>query len=248
MTENAVGRPGSDTETAQKSNASQTVHHDTPAGPRQPASSNASVTIEHRLLALMTTAEAMALVAETGVQAEVFEDLVTWAMFDFMQRYAKDGTPPTALVMQTEFPMVQLPRAVDVEETAQYCCDWLRRRFTQNKVQDIARQSAKMMTDDPAAALRFMEEQAKRAREQAGRTDDDRPKLWNAADLRAAEQPRWLAKNRLPRGAVSLLVGDEGLGKSLFWVYLAAAITTGKPLLEFGVPARDPGHVFVVVT
>lgn len=30
--------------------------------------------------------------------------------------------------------------------------------------------------------------------------------------------------------------GEEGYGTSLFWVYLAAAVTTGKPLSEFGVP------------
>lgn len=74
------------------------------------------------------------------------------------------------------------------------------------------------------------------------------PRLWNATDLRGMTQPRWLAKNRLPRAAVSLLVGDEGIGKSLLWVWLAAAVTTGKPLIEFGVPKRDPGHVIVIVT
>ena len=33
-----------------------------------------------------------------------------------------------------------------------------------------------------------------------------------------AAQPRWLAKDRLPRAAVTLLIGDEGIGKSLLWV------------------------------
>jgi 5S rRNA maturation endonuclease (ribonuclease M5) len=74
------------------------------------------------------------------------------------------------------------------------------------------------------------------------------PKLWRATDLKAAAQPRWLAKHRLPRAAVTLLIGDEGLGKSLLWVWIGAAVTTGKPLPEFGIPAREPALVFVVVT
>ena len=49
------------------------------------------------------------------------------------------------------------------------------------------------------------------------------PRLWWANDLKPAAQPRWLAKNRLPRGAVGLLIGDEGIGKSLLWVLIVAA-------------------------
>jgi hypothetical protein len=78
--------------------------------------------------------------------------------------------------------------------------------------------------------------------------DDPKPRAWRATDLKRAEQPRWLAKGRLPQGAVSILVGEEGIGKSLLWVHVAAAVTTGKPLPEFGVPARKPGHVLVVIT
>lgn len=74
------------------------------------------------------------------------------------------------------------------------------------------------------------------------------PRLWRATDLKPAEQPRWLARGRLPRAAISLLVGDEGIGKSLMWVWVAAAVTTGRALPEFGVPAGAPGHVIVVVT
>lgn len=77
---------------------------------------------------------------------------------------------------------------------------------------------------------------------------DGRPRLWSATDLKPSAQPRWLAKNRMPFAAVSLLVGDEGIGKSLLWVWIVAAVTTGKPLPGFGIPARDPSRVILVVT
>jgi hypothetical protein len=72
------------------------------------------------------------------------------------------------------------------------------------------------------------------------------PKLWNAADLKAAAPPRWLAQNRLQRAALNLLIGDEGIGKSLLWVYIVAAVTTGNALPEFGIPPRRPSHVVLV--
>lgn len=74
------------------------------------------------------------------------------------------------------------------------------------------------------------------------------PKLWRATDLRPSAQHRWLAKNRLLRGAINLLIGDEGIGKSLLWVWVVAALTTGRALPEFGIPARDPAHVTLVFT
>jgi hypothetical protein len=71
------------------------------------------------------------------------------------------------------------------------------------------------------------------------------PRIWNATDLEPAAQPRWLAKGRLQRGAVNLLVGDEGIGKSLLWVWIAAAVSTGSAVPAFGIPAREPGHVVI---
>lgn len=69
------------------------------------------------------------------------------------------------------------------------------------------------------------------------------PKLWTLTDMVKPRPIQWLAHNRIPRGAVTVLVGDEGIGKSLLWVWLAARITTGRPAPEFGVPAGAPGHV-----
>lgn len=74
------------------------------------------------------------------------------------------------------------------------------------------------------------------------------PRLWAATDLRQAAQPEWVARNRLPRSAISLLVGDEGIGKSLFWTWLAAHITTGTACDDFGIPARAPADVLVIIT
>lgn len=77
---------------------------------------------------------------------------------------------------------------------------------------------------------------------------DGMPKVWRARDLAQADQPRWLAKNRLPYAAVTLLIGDEGIGKSLLWVWIIAAVTNGTALPDFGIPARKPQVVFIVVT
>ncbi len=43
------------------------------------------------------------------------------------------------------------------------------------------------------------------------------------------EQVEWLWPERIPQGKIPLLVGDPGLGKSFFSLYLAAKVTTGSP-------------------
>lgn len=78
--------------------------------------------------------------------------------------------------------------------------------------------------------------------------EEERPRVWKAKDLARARAKVWLAKQRIPKVGVTVLVGDEGIGKSLFWVWIVAAVTTGKPLPEFGIPARDPQHVRLVIT
>jgi 5S rRNA maturation endonuclease (ribonuclease M5) len=78
--------------------------------------------------------------------------------------------------------------------------------------------------------------------------DDNMPKVWKATELKPARQPEWLGKKWIPRAATSILVGDEGIGKSLFWTLVVAAITTGKSLPECGIPPRDPALVVIVVT
>lgn len=92
----------------------------------------------------------------------------------------------------------------------------------------------------------------------AGRTLDDlldyavdepvRPRVWKASDLEKARPVDWLAYGRIPRAGTSLLVGEEGIGKSMLWVWLFAALTTGKGLEEWGIPAGDPQHCVAVVT
>lgn len=74
------------------------------------------------------------------------------------------------------------------------------------------------------------------------------PRLWRPGELKPAAQPRWLAKDRLPFAAITLLVGEEGIGKSLLWVLIVAAVTTGRALPWFGIPARQPGLVIIVCT
>lgn len=74
------------------------------------------------------------------------------------------------------------------------------------------------------------------------------PRIFKASEMAGASPARWLAKDWLPQAGVSILIGDEGIGKSLFWVRLAAAVTTGKPLHEIGLPARDPQTVVLVIT
>ena len=45
---------------------------------------------------------------------------------------------------------------------------------------------------------------------------------------------KWLAVGNLRASAVAVLVGDEGIGKSLWWVWVVSHLTTGKPCPTIG--------------
>lgn len=59
------------------------------------------------------------------------------------------------------------------------------------------------------------------------------------------EQVHWLWEGYLPRGKVSILDGDPGLGKSMLCCDLAASITTGRPIGGSG-SSRAPAGVVIV--
>ncbi|WP_460355820.1 AAA family ATPase [Mycobacterium sp. ZZG] len=101
-----------------------------------------------------------------------------------------------------------------------------------------------------AATQRLIEQWDAQDWQAARRGDEgaERPQVRAASSLAPAAALDWLAQGRVPAAAVTLLVGDEGIGKSLFWAWLIVFITTGKPCPEYGIPARDPAHVFLVCT
>ena len=68
-------------------------------------------------------------------------------------------------------------------------------------------------------------------------------RLIKATDMAKPAEVEWLAKDKLPRGGITVLLGEEGIGKSLLWTWLAAKITTGTPAPEFGLTSTKPGTV-----
>jgi RecA-family ATPase len=56
-----------------------------------------------------------------------------------------------------------------------------------------------------------------------------------------------LAPGYLAAGKVNLLVGDEGIGKSLWTIRAIASITTGKPWGPFTI-ASEPADVILIAT
>ncbi|QXC42199.1 MULTISPECIES: AAA family ATPase [Rhodococcus] len=69
-----------------------------------------------------------------------------------------------------------------------------------------------------------------------------------ASDMDAPRELEWIANGRVPKGCTTILIGDEGIGKSLFWVWLVAKVTKGEAVPLFGIPARSPMNVAIVAT
>lgn len=73
-------------------------------------------------------------------------------------------------------------------------------------------------------------------------------KLRRLSEINVPPPTRWLAPGWVPRREITVLVGEEGIGKSLFWVYLAAHITTGMGSPALGLPERAPADVALILT
>jgi len=247
MTSNAMSRPGSDTETAHQASASKLDDKDTPdtdttqrSPLRQRPSNGALMTVEHKLLAMMTTPDGMAEVIETGLTAAVFEDPIHTTVFDFMRDYWSTGhTPPTAMVLEAEYPAVALPRASEVAETPEWLIGWLQKRHARNKLQDVARQSAMKMDEDPAEALRMMRDGASLALEQTGRTGPPhlRDRLLSVSGLGQLTPVKPLVNGLVYRDTVAQISGPPGCYKSFVAVGIGCSVATGHPFAgTFTVP------------
>jgi hypothetical protein len=67
------------------------------------------------------------------------------------------------------------------------------------------------------------------------------------ADVPAEPERGWLWTGRLPRGALSILDGDPGVGKSSITLDLAARFSSGRPMpFEAAPAAGSPGHVLIL--
>lgn len=56
-------------------------------------------------------------------------------------------------------------------------------------------------------------------------------------------QTEWLWYPYIPRGKITLLTADPGTGKTFFCLYLAAAVSCGRPFYGSGMPYTEPQRV-----
>jgi RecA-family ATPase len=54
----------------------------------------------------------------------------------------------------------------------------------------------------------------------------------------------WLWEKRIPRGKITVLDGDPGMGKSLIAAHIAACVSTGRPMPD-GTPTRQGGVILI---
>ncbi|WP_411731720.1 AAA family ATPase [Paeniglutamicibacter sp.] len=95
------------------------------------------------------------------------------------------------------------------------------------------------------------EQAARRALREAGYHPPSEPpglRLRRLTDIDVPPPTRWIGPGWIPRREITVLVGGEGDGKSLFWVLVVAAVTTGSPYKHLNIPARQPADVVIIIT
>lgn len=74
------------------------------------------------------------------------------------------------------------------------------------------------------------------------------PRVRRHRELKLPPAATWLGVGWLPLRELTVMVGEEGIGKSLLWVKVASHITTGTAFAPFKIPAREPADVLIIVT
>ena len=62
----------------------------------------------------------------------------------------------------------------------------------------------------------------------------------------SSEEVKWLVPGLIPRGEISVVGGDGGVGKGLYLAKMVAHVSTGKPNEFFPEPLAEPGSVLIL--
>lgn len=116
-----------------------------------------TILLEQKILAQMSNAQEVSRIWELGLRAEVFEEPINQAVFNFIINYWQTNEmrlAPTRDVLRYEFPGIHI--AEDVEESTLWLVEALQRRYATNKLQNILRAAAVTSSEDPLGTLRSL--------------------------------------------------------------------------------------------
>jgi replicative DNA helicase len=180
--------------------------------------------VERKLLARLTTSEAISEVWNAGVRAEAFETPLYGAVYQFTLDYywaAQGKAAPTPWVLTQEFPGYTVADADDANETTGYLAHSLRRTRVTNGLQDVLRKAASTSVTDPMGTLSTLLADAYGLSEEVA----SRITRVNMADTIAARRERYSRREDCP----------QGLG-----------VTSGIDLLDFHTGGLLPGELGII--
>ncbi|OBY33499.1 DnaB-like helicase C-terminal domain-containing protein [Mycolicibacter kumamotonensis] len=207
--------------------------------------------IERRLLSCLTDPAEIARVYDSGLRPEAFEEPITRAAYAFTIEYWLDSQmkmAPTPFVIEQEFPgFALLP---DVEESPLWLAESLQRSCAVNDAQEMLREAAASLHEDPIAALRKLHASAYQAVERVS------PRLLRSDMTDPQERrQRYVERNQRP-GGIGLTLGipelDAHIGGIMpgELVALGAFAKTGKTwfLVNAAVSLRKAGYTPIFFT
>lgn len=113
--------------------------------------------IEQEFLDHLTNFESIVFFMREGFDVDLLNTPNRKAIANFAFHYFRtNGTSPTPLVLQTEFPTIEL---YETQAAASWVLEKLRERYQRNEVQALTRELAKR-TDSPSEALSYMREKS----------------------------------------------------------------------------------------
>lgn len=190
---------------------------------------------ERRLLAVMTTTEGISEVVDARLNADVFEDPINRAVFEWMIEYWQGSAmqmAPTWVVMEHEFPSVKLvPEKEDEEVSTEWLIGALQDRHVINQGQDMLMAAGRTLSSDPVGSLRALAERARAIVDDAGRVGGGTyaEEFLNVDQLDDLKPPEPLIAEVLSRHCYCILRGRDRTFKSFVALDWSLCLATNTP-------------------
>jgi replicative DNA helicase len=210
------------------------------------------VDLERALLSKITDTKELAKCWDLGLRPEAFEDIVTQDVYRFSIQYYLDNAmslAPTRAVLEHEYPAF---KTEDSDEATTWLVEALQKRHATNDLQQMMKDVAVTVTDDPMGAVRTIYQSAWSTLSQVA----PRHNRTNFADTIQERRNRYLeratSRNQIKGAPLGLTEVDEHIGGihpgELAVVVGSAKTGKSMKLLNAAAAARRAGFTPCIFT
>ncbi len=181
------------------------------------------------------------------VSAEDFQDAHCRAIYEAAKAIAEEGSvvDPVSIMHRAKHNGVDLPRdyikqLMDITPTAVNFAEYAKRVTEDARTRRIKELAQEVLADQTSSPDELLDKMQREAAEQEKKRIDSSASflsLFKPLTDFEEEEAEWLIPGWIPKGQITLIAADGGIGKTTLWVNIIASISSGQACI-----LDPPGH------